>query len=84
MLLDDHSVIDFRRFSCSFFLIKKNYNSVIAMRVRDYWNNQYWTTCDTSNSGLLDHSISCIAIEDSNNIWIGSWDSGLVKFDGER
>ena len=41
-----------------------------------------WTVYDTSNSGLPINAVRCIAIDDSNNKWIGTWGGGGAKFDG--
>jgi len=39
-------------------------------------------TYNTSNSGLPDNDIQALAIDNNNNIWIGTDKGGLAKFDG--
>ena len=39
-----------------------------------------WTVYDTSNSGLPENYILCLAADGNGNIWIGS--NNLTKFDG--
>jgi ligand-binding sensor domain-containing protein len=41
-----------------------------------------WTVYDTSNSGLPDNGVNCLAIDLTGNIWVGTWDEGLAKYDG--
>ncbi len=41
-----------------------------------------WTLYDTSNSGLVAQNIRSIAVDDSNNIWVGTATGGLAKFNG--
>ncbi len=41
-----------------------------------------WSVYDPSNSGLSLSWIRCIAVDKSNNKWIGSTEGGLTKFDG--
>lgn len=41
-----------------------------------------WQSFNTSNSGLPSNSVKCIAQDSSGTYWIGTWDAGLVKFDG--
>ncbi len=40
-----------------------------------------WTNYRTSNSGLPNERINCLATDSNNTIWIGT-ESGLTKFDG--
>ena len=34
------------------------------------------------NSGLLNNGVSCLAVDGSGNIWIGTFGGGLAKYDG--
>jgi ligand-binding sensor domain-containing protein len=48
-----------------------------------------WTVYDTSNSGLPQIAVTCIAIDQSNNKWIGAnvygpWEEGIAMFDGSN
>jgi ligand-binding sensor domain-containing protein len=36
----------------------------------------------TSNSGLPNNNVTSIAIDGQGNLWIGTWGSSVVKFDG--
>jgi ligand-binding sensor domain-containing protein len=42
-----------------------------------------WLTLNSSNSGLSDNSVSCIAIDNKNVKWVGTYNGGLNKIDGE-
>jgi hypothetical protein len=41
-----------------------------------------WVDLQTNNSGLVSNNLSCIAIDNFGNKWIGTLDKGLMKFDG--
>jgi ligand-binding sensor domain-containing protein len=41
-----------------------------------------WLIFDTSNSGLPDNRIRSLVIDNSDNIWIGTNNHGIVMFDG--
>ena len=41
-----------------------------------------WTTYNTSNSGLPNNNVYSLAIDSSDNTWIGTNGGGLAKFDG--
>jgi hypothetical protein len=41
-----------------------------------------WTVYDESNSGLPHNRVYALAIDGSDNIWIGTYGGGLAKFDG--
>lgn len=43
--------------------------------------NPEWVVYDTTNSELPHNRVYCIAIDESNNKWIGTW-GGVAKFDG--
>ncbi len=45
------------------------------------FNGSNWTVYNTSNSGLPDDQVLALAIDGSDNIWIGTM-FGLAKFDG--
>ncbi len=45
---------------------------------------QQWINFNTSNSPLPTNSIHSITIENDTIRWIGTWGSGLVKFDGSN
>lgn len=40
-----------------------------------------WVDYQVSNSDLVSNNLSCIAIDNNNYKWIGTFDKGLVKFD---
>lgn len=72
-------------------LINNTINS-ITVNIQGVWfgtdggisllNGTNWTNYTTSNSGLWDSAVYAIAIDPSNNKWIGTGLSGLQKFDG--
>lgn len=41
-----------------------------------------WIDYRTSNSSIASNTLTCIDVDNNNNLWIGTTDSGLVKFDG--
>jgi ligand-binding sensor domain-containing protein len=42
-----------------------------------------WTHHDTStNTVFLDNDMKCLTVDSSDNIWVGSENSGMYKFDG--
>lgn len=41
-----------------------------------------WTTFDTTNSGISSNLITCVAVDNSGNIWCGTVDSGLTMYNG--
>jgi hypothetical protein len=41
-----------------------------------------WTVYDESNSGLPYNRVYALAVDGSNNLWIGTYGGGLAKFDG--
>jgi ligand-binding sensor domain-containing protein len=43
----------------------------------------FWTVYNLSNSGLPHNLVLALAIDGSDNIWIGTW-GGLTKFDGSN
>jgi ligand-binding sensor domain-containing protein len=45
---------------------------------------QKLTIYDTENSGIPDNSIRSLAVDNQNNLWVGSADSGVAKFDGSN
>lgn len=40
-----------------------------------------WTTYDQNNSGLQDNFILSVEIDQSDNVWIGTFSEGIAKFD---
>ena len=48
----------------------------------NFAQNPEWVVYTTDNSGLHHDHISSIAIDNSGNKWIGSFQSGLASFDG--
>jgi len=38
---------------------------------------------NSGNSGLPNNFVSSVAIDNSGNKWIGTWDGGMAKFDGK-
>ena len=43
-----------------------------------------WFVFNTANSGLSDNSVSVIKIDKKGNKWLGTYNNGLVKFDGKK
>ncbi|OQA91552.1 MAG: Two component regulator propeller [Elusimicrobia bacterium ADurb.Bin231] len=41
-----------------------------------------WTTLNRINSGLPDNEIGCISSDERGNIWFGTENAGIIKFDG--
>ncbi|MFZ1281203.1 MAG: PEGA domain-containing protein [Ignavibacteriaceae bacterium] len=41
-----------------------------------------WVDYQVGNSGLVSNNLSCVAIDKNGHKWIGSFDKGLMKFDG--
>lgn len=41
-----------------------------------------FTNFSTSNSGIPTDSVTTVAIDPQNNIWIGTYSSGVIKYDG--
>lgn len=44
--------------------------------------NPEWMYFGQENSSLPSPTISCLVVDPGQNIWIGTWESGLAKFDG--
>ena len=67
-------------------------NDVIVAPSGDYWvgtqdglykyANSVWTLFNTSNSSLAENSVTCLAIDKKNKIWIGSNYHGISVLDG--
>ncbi|MBI5324306.1 MAG: hypothetical protein HZB41_03340, partial [Ignavibacteriae bacterium] len=47
-----------------------------------FYNGNYFTKYDSSNSGLQDNVIYSLLLDQNQNLWIATGDSGLIKFDG--
>jgi len=45
------------------------------------FSQQQFTIYNSSNSGLTDNTVRCLAVDTSNVVWIGT-DNGLCRFDG--
>ncbi|HOI30926.1 MAG TPA: two-component regulator propeller domain-containing protein [Melioribacteraceae bacterium] len=43
-----------------------------------------WIQFDTTNCGLPSNTIRCVTQDPAGNYWIGTWDKGLVKYDGKN
>ena len=43
-----------------------------------------WKHFDKENSGLPTNTIRCVTQDQKGIYWIGTWDAGLVKFDGKN
>lgn len=43
---------------------------------------QKCTIYDTENSGLPDNSIRALAVDNQNNLWVGTSYNGVIRFDG--
>jgi ligand-binding sensor domain-containing protein len=41
-----------------------------------------WTNYTISNSGLPSNSVVTLAVDDEENVWVGTYGGGLAKFDG--
>ncbi|MEW5842441.1 MAG: PEGA domain-containing protein [Bacteroidota bacterium] len=67
-------------------------NDVIVAPSGDYWigtqdglykySNSVWTLFNTSNSSIAENSVTCLAIDKKNEIWIGSNYHGISVLDG--
>ncbi len=42
-----------------------------------------WNDYTTERSGIFTNLLTCVAIDKDNNIWIGSENQGILKFDGK-
>jgi ligand-binding sensor domain-containing protein len=47
-----------------------------------YASNGQWTVYNTGNSGLPSNHISCLELSAAGELWIGTYDKGIVRFDG--
>jgi ligand-binding sensor domain-containing protein len=47
------------------------------------YNGQNWTQF-TTNDGLIDNKICAITLDLSGNVWLGSFDKGISRFDGHN
>lgn len=61
-------------------------NAIVSSSNTSYYSKSLadtseWVDYQVSNSGLVSNNLSCIAIDNNNNKWIGTLDKGLVKFD---
>ena len=45
---------------------------------------QDWTIYNTGNSGIPSNSIKTLEIDNQNNLWVGTFSFGLVKFDSQN
>lgn len=43
-----------------------------------------WVTYTSDNSGIPADSLMCLVVDQDGNAWIGTYKSGLVKFDGKN
>jgi ligand-binding sensor domain-containing protein len=48
------------------------------------YGSMSWTLYDTTNSKITTTSISDLAFDFKNNLWIGTYSNGLIKYDGEK
>jgi ligand-binding sensor domain-containing protein len=46
------------------------------------YDGKYWTHF-TTEDGLVDNKICDIKIDSNGNVWFGSYDKGISRFDGE-
>lgn len=46
------------------------------------YDNVNWTLYNVSNSGLQNNTVTCLAVDKSGSIWVGTWGGGVTKFDG--
>ena len=47
-----------------------------------YSQSESWEWYNTSNSGLPSDNLTALAVDSSNNIWIGTEEHGVTKYDG--
>ncbi|HET6992798.1 MAG TPA: two-component regulator propeller domain-containing protein, partial [Bacteroidia bacterium] len=46
------------------------------------YNGTTWTVYNTSNSGLPNNNVQCLAFDNAGNMWVGLTYNGLAKFNG--
>ena len=46
------------------------------------YNADEWTVFDSLNSSLPDNNITALSMDDSNNVWIGTANGGIIKLTG--
>ena len=46
------------------------------------FDGQHWSVYSTTNSGLPNDDIRSLVIDQSGNVWVGTYGGGLAKFDG--
>jgi len=56
---------------------------VIGSAVAASSQTQEWIVYNTDNSGLPYNDVIALAIDEQGNKWIGTFNDGLAKFDGE-
>lgn len=64
--------------------LPKNFSVIILFFLVNILFSQTnkWIHFDSTNSGLPTNTIRCVTQDPKGIYWIGTWDAGLVKFDG--
>ncbi|MDZ7265107.1 MAG: choice-of-anchor D domain-containing protein, partial [candidate division KSB1 bacterium] len=69
----------------AFYLIYGNSQTTPdTVRLTGHGRSQYWTIYNTSNSGLPDNWVHCIAVDAMGQKWIGTNNGGLAQFDNSN
>lgn len=69
---ENHRHLDFN------LIVESNKNSTAYAKLRD---TSAWLDYQVSNSGLSSNLLTCISIDNTNIIWMGTFDRGLIKYD---
>lgn len=57
---------------------------VILLFDNSFSQKNFWVHFDSTNSGLPSNTIRLVTQDPNGNYWIGTWDAGLIKFDGSN
>lgn len=58
--------------------VESNITTTASYKLRD---TNTWVDYQTSNSGIKTNFLSCVAVDDNNIKWIGTFDRGIISFD---
>jgi ligand-binding sensor domain-containing protein len=83
-LIDTNSIFDATTFVTNLTFDQRGYLWFRAGERLIKYDGTNWTVYDTVNSDIGATNISDIAIDGSNNIWIGTYTKGLIKYNGNE
>ena len=57
-------------------------DTTVTAEARTLVDTTVWSFYNTTNSQIPSINLTGLVVDPSNNVWMGSEDRGLIKFDG--